>query len=460
MSRQRLAHSGKKFVALLLLAWLVLPTSLTAQELRFRPGFNLFSHQQDIQLGRDASADVDKQLPLIKDAEVTRYVSDLGRKLAGFAPGDTDYPWTFKVVDSQDINAFALPGGFIYINRGVIEAADNEAQLAGVMAHEIGHVVMRHGTHQATQRVLAQVPLAILGGFLGQGSSLTAQLAQMGIGFGVNSIFLKNSRGAEAQADEVGTYILYHADYDPHAMAQFFGIIQKKYPQRTLAFFSDHPNPENRIRDVDALIPRLGPAREWKNDSAAFQATKKRVLRMPPPPKAKPEAGGAASAPSPPPQPSSRLLAYRADQFSIGYPDNWKVQEDSNGVTLAPPQGIISGPQGEPAQAYGASIFKYVPPGRTNWQLAEATQQLIDSLRQANPQMREVKKTQIRIRGRQALSTLIENDSPLAGQKEIDQLITVPGRGNLIAIIFVAPQSAYQAYQPTFNAMLRSLELR
>lgn len=105
---------------------------------------------------------------MVKDPAVERYVSDLGRRLAGFAPGNTDYPWTFKVVNSREINAFALPGGFVYVNRGVLEAAEDEAQLAGVMAHEIGHVTMRHGTHQASQIRVAQMPLAILGGVFGK----------------------------------------------------------------------------------------------------------------------------------------------------------------------------------------------------------------------------------------------------------------------------------------------------
>ena len=177
-----------------------------------------------------------------------------------FAPNNhPEYVWQFMIVNSAEINAFALPGGYIYVNRGVFDAAENEAQLAGVIAHESGHVVMRHGTHIASQAVLAQGGMAILTSILGQSGSLTSQLAQLGLGLGVDSLLLKNSRTAETQADEVGTYILYQAGYDPHAMVQFFQIIARKYPQRTVQFFSDHPNPENRIQDVDAEIAQLGP---------------------------------------------------------------------------------------------------------------------------------------------------------------------------------------------------------
>ncbi len=263
-------------------------SAFPADQIKFKPGFNLFNPKQDAQLGREASADADRKLPLVTDPEVVRYVNDLGRRLAEVAPTNIEYPWTFKVVNSKDINAFALPGGYIYVNRGAIEAAEDEAQIAGVIAHECGHVVMRHSTHQASQMMLAQMPLALLGGFLGQSATLGSQLAQMGIGFGINSVLLRNSRGAESQADEVGTYILYHAGFDPHAMAQFFEIIEKKYPDRTLQFFSDHPNPGNRIRAVDALIPRLGPDRGGRTDSPQFQAVKSRLLALPAPPKGKP----------------------------------------------------------------------------------------------------------------------------------------------------------------------------
>ena len=293
--RNREFKAGKRrLVGLWILAVMAIsPVLLFAVErLDFRPGFNLFSPAQDVEVGRKASSEVKSQLPLIRDAQVVRYVNDLGKRLATFAPNQPDgvkYAWTFNVVNSSDINAFALPGGFIYVNRGAIEAAQDEAQIAGVLAHEEGHVVMRHGTHQASQMVLVQAPLSILGGLLGQSSSLGSQLAQLGIGFGVNSILLRNSRSAESQADEVGTYILYQSGYDPYGMAQFFEIIQKKYPQRTIQFLSDHPNPGNRIQNVDEEIPKLGPKKDWKTDSPEFEAVKRRLQSMPPPPKPAPK---------------------------------------------------------------------------------------------------------------------------------------------------------------------------
>jgi predicted Zn-dependent protease len=453
--------SGKKYAVLALLAFLMaVPGPASAgDKLKFKPGWNLFSRDQDIQVGKESVAEIEKQLPMVTDSRVNRYVSDLGKRLTGFAPGNTDYPWTFKVVNSQDINAFALPGGFIYVNRGVLEAADDEAQVAGVMAHEIGHVVMRHGTHQASQAMLAQMPLAILGGVLGQSGSLTAQLAQAGIGLGVNSIMLKNSRGAETQADEVGTYILYNAGYDPHAMAQFFEIIQKKYPQRTMEFFSDHPNPENRIAKVDALIPKLGPARPGRTDTPEFQLAKKETLALPVPAKGHPGAQPAAKAVSPPPAPSTRLVKHQAAAFAIAYPENWQKQEAPDGVTLVPPNGILTDAQGASGLAYGAVVTQYPPPQK-DWKLADATQQLIESLRKSNPNLRVVDQKSGKVRGRSALVTRLANDSPLPGQKEADQLVTVRGRDGMTAVLFIAPVAALETYQPTFKSMLSSLELR
>ena len=161
---------------------------------------------------------------MLNNARLDTYVNNLGRRLAAKAPGEK-YPYRFKVVNEKSINAFALPGGPVYINRGAIEAADNEAQLAGVLAHEISHVALRHGTNQASKASAAQLPLAILGGVIGNDTTKGA-LAQLGASFAVNSILLKYSRTAESQADIMGTQILYDAGYDPRAMAQFFQKIE------------------------------------------------------------------------------------------------------------------------------------------------------------------------------------------------------------------------------------------
>jgi Zn-dependent protease with chaperone function len=456
-------RAGKDFMAQLFLAALVVFPSVLfgVERLKFKTGFNLFKPHQDVQFGREAAAEADKQLPLLDDPQVVRFINDLGHRLASFAPNnDSDYVWQFKVVNSSDINAFALPGGFIYVNRGAIEAAEDEAQIAGVMAHESGHVVMRHGTHQATEVMLAKVPLTLLSGLLGEDSSLSGQLAELGISFGVNSLMLKNSRSAESQADEVGTYILYHAGYDPHAMAQFFQIIQKKYPQRTIQFFSDHPVPENRIKDVDEEIPLLGPPVAGRTTSPEFDAVKEHLQALPPPPKGKAGQRAVAGSVNPPPAPSSTLVRYDGQGFGIHYPDNWQVKKTDGAVALYPAGGFISGPEGEENQAYGAYITHYQPQGAKGWGLVDATEQLLDSWRESNPNLRVVKQSGMSVQGRPALVTLVENDSPLEGQKETDRVLTLRQSDSLLAVVFVAPQGSFDAYKPTFDAMLESLKIR
>ncbi len=254
---------------------IVLALLLTPERTRLRPGFNLFSVQHDVEIGQQVSRDAEKQLKLVTDSQVTTYINSLGRRLAAKASGE-QYQYQFKVVNDRAINAFALPGGFLYINRGIFETADNEAQLAGVMSHEIAHVALRHGTNQMSKAYAAQAPLAILGGVLGD--SLGGVLAKTGASFAANSVLLKFSRDAERQADLMGTQILYDANYDPRAMAEFFQKLEAQGGSRSTEFFSSHPNPGNRAGAVNEEISKLGGARRFKNDSADFQRIK-RILK-------------------------------------------------------------------------------------------------------------------------------------------------------------------------------------
>src|SRR3990172_7870511 len=267
-------QSLREAVALVVTLALVLAPLASAARTLLKPGWNMFSAQQDIEVGQQVSKEAEQQLRMLNDRRVDNYLNNLGRRLAAKAPGEK-YPYQFKVVNDRAINAFALPGGPIYINRGVIEAADNEAQLAGVIAHEISHVALRHGTNQASKASAAQMPLAILGGMIGSDSTKSL-LAQLGASFAVNSILLKYSRTAETQADIMGTQILYDSGYDARAMAQFFEKIQAQdQGGQPVEFFSNHPNPGNRIQSVNQEIDNLGGARRGYNtDSRDFDDIK------------------------------------------------------------------------------------------------------------------------------------------------------------------------------------------
>jgi Zn-dependent protease with chaperone function len=281
IGRRRWPGAGPLVVALSLL----LAAVVWAADGRtvLEPGWNMFSPRQDVEIGQQVSLDAERQLPMLDDSRVDRYVSDLGRQLSAQAPGE-EYPYTFKVVNDRAINALALPGGPVFINRGVIEAADNEAQLAGVIAHEISHVALRHGTNQASKASAAQVPLAILGGIIGSDSTQTV-LAQLGASFAVNSVLLKYSRTAETQADVMGTQILYDSEYDPRAMVQFFETLEAQ--QRgggPVEFFSNHPSPENRVERVNEEVDALGGVRRNSTtNSRDFDEIKRYVRSLPAP---------------------------------------------------------------------------------------------------------------------------------------------------------------------------------
>jgi predicted Zn-dependent protease len=249
---------------------------------RLKPGFNLFSKQQDVELGREAAKQVSAQLTLVRDTELESYLGRIGRRLAE-QPASGGFPYSFTLVHEKSINAFALPGGPTFVHTGLVLAAENEAELAGVMAHEISHVALRHGTNQVTKALGIQLLAALLGGAVG-GDTILAQLTQAGIAFGANSVLLKYSRDAERQADLLGAQIMAGAGYHPVQMARFFEKLEGGGGGRGLQFFSDHPNPGNRVKSVEAEV-RLLPPRDYAFDTGQFAAMQNRVRQLGEPPR-------------------------------------------------------------------------------------------------------------------------------------------------------------------------------
>jgi Zn-dependent protease with chaperone function len=433
-----------------------------AERTHLKPGWNLFSPQQDVQIGQQVSRDAERQLPMLRDARVDNYLNNLGRRLAAHAPGER-YPYQYRCVNSGEINAFALPGGYVYINRGVIEAAEDEAQLAGVMAHETAHVALRHGTNQATKAYVAQVPLAILGGALG-GNSVGAVLAQLGAGFFTNSVLLKYSRDAERQADILGTQILYDSGYDPRAMAQFFEKIEAEGKGKQPAeFFSNHPNPEHRIERVNEEVDKLGgPPPGYRADSAEFREIRRYVGSLPPPAKGGARSPRGSSSTRRPPRPSSRYLDYENDALRLRYPDNWRPYGQGNAASFSPDGGLVDDGRGNSSLAYGMilNIFEPDQDRRDGTNLEDATDQLIDSLQHSNPGMRVVRSHErVRLGGERAHSTYLSNNSPLGG-RETDWLLTVLRTEGLVYIVCVAPEREYSDYERAFQSVLDSIQFR
>src|SRR5438093_7390336 len=210
---------------------LVLSSTLVQAQTRITAPPNSYSPSQDVELGLKAASEVRQQLPVMRDDEVTSYVEDIGRRLVSAIPAELRHPefrYTFEAVNVREINAFALPGGPMFVNRGMIEAAKNEGEVAGVMAHELSHVVLRHGTAQAskaTKYEVGQVAGAILGAIIGGG---WGQVISQGTQFGLGAAFMRFSREFERQADIEGSHIMARAGYDPRDMASMFKTIEKQ----------------------------------------------------------------------------------------------------------------------------------------------------------------------------------------------------------------------------------------
>jgi hypothetical protein len=449
---------------LLVLLCLAIAPCARAQRTQFKAGWNFYSPQEDIKLGKQVAVDAEKQLPSCNAPKVDAYLTELGKKLIAKLPtGGVEYPFDFHCVNDKAINAFALPGGYVFVNRGAIEAADNEAQLAGVIAHELSHVALRHGTAEATKAQAAQAGVGIIGAIFG-GNAGGALLTELGR-FSAGGVLLRYSRTAETQADVVGTQVLYDAGYDPRALAQFFEKIEADSKgQNPPEFFSDHPNPEHRVERVEQEIDKLGGLpRNMKRDSVEFEAIKHEVLALPVVKKDTLIAGGRAPRPlGPPPAPSANYAEYQASAYAMKYPDNWKKYGEKNSVSFAPEGGLMEGGDGQGGLAYGVivDVTKVQGDDREAKALEKATQELIGTLQKGNPKMKIARQPgRIRLNGQPGLSTYLSNESP-AGGEETDWLITVIRPEGLVSFVCVAPQKEYEKYDKTFGAILDTVRFQ
>ncbi|MEO2195586.1 MAG: M48 family metallopeptidase, partial [bacterium] len=245
--------------------------------------FGGVSDEQEIELGREAATMMERDLQLLDDEEVNGYVVRLGGARAAVS-GRPELTYTFKVVDSPEINAFALPGGFIYVHRGLIEAADDESELAGVLGHEIGHVVARHGVDQMRRAQIANVGLGLLGTLLGTGRA--ADVGGLAAELVAGGTFMKFSRDAEREADRLGVRNIADAGHAPHGMISFFekvAALRERDPNAVDRFFSSHPSPGERIEYLGGLVGELSATTGLRADSEAFRRAHARLEVLPPP---------------------------------------------------------------------------------------------------------------------------------------------------------------------------------
>ena len=438
---------------------------LSAQT-RITPPDNNYKPSQDVELGRQAAQEVRQQLPILDDDEVTSYVQTLGRRLVNAIPREfqhSEFRYTFEVVNVREINAMALPGGPMFVNRGMIETAKTEGEIAGVMSHELSHVVLRHGTAQASKAakyeigsVLGQIAGAIIGGGWGQVVSGASQ-------FGFGAAFLRFSREFEKQADIEGSHIMADAGYDPRDMANVFKRIEKESGSGGPQWLSDHPNPGNRVEYItkEAELLRVqNPIR----DSKAFEQAQSHLKRLPPAPtteeavkrRGRPTGTSGGNIPRPDGRvaaPSSQYRTYNEGNiFQVAVPSNWRELSTSNTVTFAP-EG-----------AYGQGIFthgiEFGVARNESHDLRTATDELIQSLAQGNPNLsRPSRYNRVNIAGRSGLQTILENRNADGNREMIEVFATQLRNGDLLYAVGVAPDDVFPQYRNVFERVIGSIRV-
>ena len=446
------------------LAITIVCTALLTGETKIVAPKNGYPVSEDVKVGKEAAAQAAKELPLLNDSRLDDYVAQIGNKLVAAIPPEFRHPefmFTFRVVNQKEINAFALPGGPMFLNRGMIEAAMSEGEMAGVMAHEISHVALRHGTAQATKgqkfeigSILGQVAGAVIGGNVG---SVISQGTQLGLG----TYFLKYSREYESQADILGAQILSRAGYQPREMANMFKTIEAEGGGQTPQFLSDHPNPKNRY---DAITREAASLRVQGNaDSGQFASMQQRIKGMGRAYTAEEIAKGqaktgpvrtASRTPVKVAPPSTDFRTSRPlDFLQLSVPLNWQeVGGDNKGITYAPEGGF----DGE-TFTHGVQIGIA---DRGTGDLKRDTDTLVTSLTQSNRQLRGGSYSKESIDGRPALRTVMSNVSGATGGNETVSLTTTRLMdGRLLFLIGVVPQAEASAYQDAFTRVRQSVRL-
>ena len=458
------------------IAMFFIPVAVSAQGTNIDAPDNDFSISDDVRLGREAAAQVEARMPILPESgDVDDYVERVGRRLVNGIPREfrhSQFDYEFDVVNAREINAFALPGGPLYVNRGTIEAGGSEGELAGVMAHEIAHIALRHGTAQATEARSAKFQLPAIGGaILGAiiGGSVGSIISQ-GTQFGLSTYFLKYSREYEREADILGAQIMANAGYDPRDLANMFRRIESQGGSGGPEWLSSHPNPGDRYDRInrEARLLNVNPARATQ-DTAQFNRIQAELRRMPRAPSMQEIArnsSGASGSRYPAESRIERRVAYPSRRyrthtggnlFSVRVPENWREFSDRDSVTFAPP-GAYGVYQGESVFTHGAIVGIVNAQSRN---LREASQRYVDALLQSNPYLRQQRGfRRERIDGRQALSTRLMGKSNVTGRREVVTVYTTMlPNGNVFYLIGVTPRDQSQVYNRAFRTMLQSLEL-
>jgi hypothetical protein len=462
------------------------------------PGKTSMSKDNQHALGMETAAQVFQQMPVLPDySEESQYIRQLGKKLVATIPPEYSWPFEFHVIPDKQINAFALPGGQMFINLGTLINASSEAELAGVMGHEMAHVYMQHSAKQAgkaqTTSLIAGIASAVLGGTVGnKAGGLVGQLGQMGIQMGAQGLMMKYSRNDETQADTVGAIILHKAGYNPESMADFFKTMGAKAGAAPPELFSSHPNPGNRQENIKKLVANW-PVATYVGESTAFDQAHKRALQTRTYTQQEIQAGAKSGqwaslnkqngaglyspgestfptrASAPPNAVSfdsvrpSQMTTTNLGPLKISRPDNWAVTlPDQQGqfVTIAGQAGVTNRGVG-----YGV-LLNGAPAPQQPMSIDAMTAALIKKIQESNELQQLGESQPITVGGIEGRATYLRSPSPFPDAKgqtqpEKDWLVTVPMKdGSLIFMIFVAPEAEFERLQPTYEAMVKSVQFR
>ena len=458
-----------------LLSHLVLVITLTATSVvaqtKVTPPKNKYTPQQDVEIGREAAQEVRKQYPMVNDSQVRSYLERLGDRLVEAAPRELNNPvfeYSFTPVNLKDINAFALPGGPMFVNRGMIEAARSEGEVAGVMAHELAHVLLRHGTANATKAQGFQIGAlagAIAGAVIGGG---WGELISQGSQFGLGTWLMKYSREYERQADIIGAQIMARAGYDPRDLAHMFETIQKQGGSGGPEWLSSHPNPGNRTQYInqEAAQLRVTP----RNTDMGFQQARSRLAQLGPArTMAEMErAGGAGNGGGRSggsvgrigeavPAPSRQYRTVQGGQlFTVSVPSNWQPVASNNSVKYVP-QNAYGDYQGQSTLTHGVELGVTRASSRD---LYQSTQDLIDGFVQSNDGMRVAgREQQFTLSGRNAIATPLEGRSALGGMERVVVHTTLLNNGDLFYVLTVVPEREMNSYSQAFNRVVQTVRL-
>jgi len=454
------------------LACLVVLSPQLGGQTRVQAPKNKFTPEQDVKLGLEAAAEVEKAMPLIKDEALADYVEGVGNRLVAVAPPEFNHPeykYSFTLVDQKAINAFALPGGPMFLNRGMIEAADSEAGMAGVMAHELAHVLLRHGTANVTKAQnpwlqLGNAAGVIAGAIVGGGAG---QAIATGTQFGLGTVLLKYSREYEKQADLLGAQLMARSGYDPRQLARMFEKIAAESTGGAPEWMSSHPNPGNRTAYIEQEAAQLEIA-EREQDDEDFERARAKLAAMPPSPspeevarRAKSQGEGVPSEMGtlgePVPLPSARYRTVRGGSvLTVDVPDNWQAMSSNNRLRFVP-RNAYGQIDGQAVFTHGVELGTARAGTRD---LESATRQFLDNLAASNPGLRLAGQQEtVRLSQRTAIATPLTGRSGVGGEERIGVYTTFLADGTLFYYVWVVPASDYAAYRDTFDRVGRSIRL-